>query len=109
MRIKPNAWKLGKKGDMRRLGELQTFNNDGQLISVSEKAKDLGVIIDKHINFNDQINATVKVARFHLRNIAFIKKYLDTQSVKTLIHNQVINRLDYCNSLYYNLPKYQLK
>ena len=30
-------------------------------------------------------------------------------TVKMLIHCQIINRLDYCNYIYYNLPKYQLK
>ena len=30
---------------------------------------------------------------------------MDSNSVKMLIHNYVISRLDYCNSLFMNLPK----
>ena len=51
----------------------------------------------------------VKTAGYHLRNIAFLKKYLDDKTVKMLIHNYVIIRLDYCNVLYYALPNYNLK
>ena len=47
----------------------------------------------------------VKTAGYHLRNIAFLKKYLDDKTVKMLIHNYVISRLDYCNVLYYALPQ----
>ena len=49
------------------------------------------------------------MAGYHLRNIAFIRKYVDESSMRKLIHNHVISRLDYCNSLYYGLPNYQLK
>ena len=51
----------------------------------------------------------IKNANFSLRNIAFIKKYLDDDSMKKLVHNYIITRLDYCNSLYYELPAYQLE
>ena len=51
----------------------------------------------------------IKNANFSLRNIAFIKKYSDDNSMKKLVHNYFVNRLDYCNSLYYELPVYQRK
>ena len=62
--------------------------------------KDLGSV---------KVNEVVRMSNYNLRNIAFIRKYLDENSVKTLVHSCVINRLDYCNSIYYNLSKYQLK
>ena len=51
----------------------------------------------------------IKNANFSSRNIAFIKKYLDVDSMKKLVHNYIITRLDYCNSFYHKLPAYQLK
>ena len=56
-----------------------------------------------------QINNVTRVAGYHLRNIAFIKKYVDENIILKLVHNHVISRLDYCNSLYYGLPRYQLR
>ena len=65
--------------------------------------------MDKYLSFDNQINDVTRIARYYLRNIAFVSKYLDSNSVKLLVHNYVINRLNYCSSLYFNLPKYQLE
>ena len=71
--------------------------------------RDLGFVIDNNLTCNEQIQTVIKNANFSLRNIAFIKKYFDVDSMKKLVHNYIITRLDYCNSLYHKLPAYQLK
>ena len=73
--------------------------------------RDLGFVIDNNLTCNEQIQTVIKNANFSLRNIAFIKKYLDVDSMKKLVHNYayIITRLDYCNSLYHKLPAYQLE
>ena len=71
--------------------------------------KDLGVILDCNLTFKSQINQTVRTTGYHLRNLAFVKKYLDENTIKMLMYNHVISRLDYCNSHYSGLPNYVLK
>ena len=100
---------VGRKGDLQRLGDVPRLRVQGDTMDVTESVKDLGVILDCNLSFNDQINKVVKVAGYHLRNIAFVKKYLDEHTIRMLIHNYVIGRLDYCNSIYYGLPNCQLK
>ena len=100
---------IGKKYDIRRLNGQQCFKIIGNNLNVSHQVKNLGVIMDKYLSFDDQINDVTRIARYRLRNIAFVSKYLDRNPVKLLVHSYVISRLDYCNSLYFNLPKYQLK
>ena len=78
-------------------------------MEVKTGVRDLGVLLDCHLSFHNQINNVVKVAGYHLKNIAFVRKYLDERTTKMLISNHVISKLDYCNSLYYGLPNYQLK
>ena len=43
-----------------------------------------------------------------IRNISRIRWYLSTDAAKSLVHSFVSSKLDYCNSLLYGLPKYQL-
>ena len=45
---------------------------------------------------------------YYLYNIRRIRKYLSRLSTETLIHAFVSSRIDYCNSLLYGLPVYQL-
>ena len=99
---------VGKKNCLRNID----FNNmiiNGNQIQVVENVRNLGVAFDSSSTFGNQINNVVRTAGYHLRNIAFIKKYLDEDSVKKLVFNSVISRLDYCNSIYHELPKDQLK
>ena len=56
-----------------------------------------------------QISSVVNASNFQLKNIARIKKYLDQDCLKMLACNLIISRVDYCNSLYNELPNYQLK
>ncbi|XP_076061404.1 uncharacterized protein LOC143037170 [Oratosquilla oratoria] len=93
---------------LRRLGTRSLRILDSTLDGRSA-VKDLGVLLDENLSFEAQINKVVKVAGYHLRNIGFVRKYLDEDTVKMLLHNYVISRLDYCNSLYFGLPKYRLR
>ena len=99
---------IGKKHDLRRLDivKLKVLGNE---FEVMNPIKNLGVIFDCSLSFSDHINQVTKTAGYHLRNIAFLKKYLDNKTITMLIHNYVISRLDYCNVLYYGLPNYNLK
>ena len=53
-------------------------------------------------------NEVVKGAFYHLRNIAKIRKYIGAGTTEVLIHSFVSSRLDFCNSLLYGLPKYEV-
>ena len=71
-------------------------------------SKTLGVILDKYLSHNEHITKICKSAHFHLRNICKIRRYLDGKSTEIQIHAFVSSKLDYCNSLLYGLPAYQI-
>ena len=55
-----------------------------------------------------KITATCKTV-FHLRNVSKIHTFLTLETTKTIVHAFVTSKLDYCNFLLYDQPKYMLK
>ena len=75
------------------------------VIAQSSKERDLGEIFDQFLNFGEYINGACRSTHFHLRNIGRIRHLLSYDTCAQLIHALRLIRLDYCNSLLYNLPK----
>ena len=78
-------------------------------ISISDRVRSLGVILDKHMTFDDQIDHVCKSSINHLRSLFRIRPYLDVNVASMVIHAFITTRLDYCNHLYFGLPKYKVK
>ena len=64
-----------------------------------------GFLLDSSFFFNSQLFSAAFSCFFHLRRIRQISFYLDDASLKIFVCSFVLSRLDYCNSLYFNLPK----
>jgi len=52
-----------------------------------------------------QISAISKACYYHIRWLHCIRPYLDSTTACTIATSIVHSKLDYCNSLYYNLSK----
>ncbi len=61
----------------------------------SSTVKNLGVILDSNLSFENHISHVKKTAFFHLRNIAM----LSVSDAEKLVHAFMTSRLDYCNAL----------
>ena len=82
-----------------------SVNVGESMITQSSKVRDLGVIFDQFLNFYDHITAICRSTYFHIRNIGKIRNVLSYDACSTIIHALIICRLDYCNSILYNVPK----
>ena len=78
-----------------------------ECIRYSKEVKNVGVWLDQHLDMNKQINNTVSLSYMSLRNIGRIRNILTNKHTEMLVHS-VISRLDYCNSLLYNISKSKL-
>ena len=65
--------------------------------------------MENDLSMDDYIKNLVRNCNYHLRNIASIRKYLNKDMTKTLVMENIISRVDYCNSLLYGLPNYKLR
>ena len=68
--------------------------------------------MQRHLQaYTDQITAFSKACYYyirHLRCIRAIRSYFDSSTACTIATSIVHSKLDYCNSVYYKLPKSQL-
>ena len=89
--------------------ELDNILVGGESINPSSCARNLGVIIDNKLGMTDHISHMCKVIYLELRRLKQASKYLNESSMKKLTSSFILSRLDYCNSLFVNLPTYQLQ
>jgi len=71
--------------------------------------KNLGSWFDSHMNMATHITKTCSSAFFYLYNIRHIRKYLTSECTKKLVHVFITSRLDYCNSLLYEVPDHHMQ
>ncbi len=60
-------------------------------ISASDKARNLGVLFDRELNINLQVNNICKSGFFHIRNLCSIRNMLHTDSATMAAHAFVIS------------------
>ena len=82
---------------------------DNKCIRFVDCAKNLGVLLDSELSFNDQINKVVSSCYRTIRLLYRIKSFLNRTQLKTLVSSLVLSRLDYCNILYYGIYQPNMK
>jgi len=97
------SWLLLLIGLKNQLAKIHNSSLD-----TSHSARNLGFIFDEHLAFSDQITAVSKARYYHIRQLRCIRPYLDSSTACTIATSIVHSILDYCNALYYKLPKSQL-
>ena len=66
-------------------------------------------MFDSHLTFSDQISSLAKCYYYyHIRELRCIRPYLNFKTASTIATSIVHSKHDYCNSLYYSLPKSQI-
>ena len=78
-------------------------------ITPVSSARNSGSWFDSKRTLAIHISKTCNSAFCYLFNLRRIRKYLSKNNTKTLVHAFISRRIDYCNSLLYGLPEYQLK
>jgi len=76
-------------------------------LNTTDSARNLGFIFDSHLTFSDQISSLCKSCYYRISELRCIRHYLDFKTDSTIVTSIVHSKLDYCNSLHFNLPKSQ--
>ena len=81
------------------------FFGNGTCIRFSDLVTNLGVKLDKFLTFESHVNSTVAFCYKLLKDVSSIRDLISTNETEMLVHSIISSRLDYCNSLFYNLNK----
>jgi hypothetical protein len=76
----------------------------GEQITVSSTVRNLGIHVDSSLSMHSHILTTCAKSFAALRSVARIKKSLTVHHRHLLIHSLVLSNLEFCSSLYFNLP-----
>ena len=77
---------------------IQDFNVAGSVIAVFDQIKSPGMVLDKRLSFDAQVDRTCKVIQYHARSFRHIRNSLPDILART-VASSIVSRLDYCNCL----------
>ena len=79
-------------------------------ILVEKVVKNLGYFIDDELSMSKQVTSICRKGFGMLRNLWRISPRLNSIELKKqLVHSCILSRIDYCNSVYCDLPEKQIK
>ena len=74
----------------------------------SASTKNLGVVFDGGLNFGKHISKTCRACFYHICDLRRIRKSLPLDLAKQIAVALVSSKLDYCNSLFHNIPEKEI-
>ena len=87
---------------------VNTINLGSNIISSSDYIKNLGIIFQTDIFLDKYTSFIVKLCFLQLHDFRRIRLFTSKTAAITLANVLVHSRLDFCNSLFYGLPKYSI-
>ena len=100
---------IGLRQQLAKIPEPSLTLSDSTIVSPASSARNLGFIIDPHLNFTDQVSSVTRSCFYHIRDLRRIRPFIDFETARIIGTSLVHSKLDYCNSLYHGLPATQLK
>ena len=69
------------------------------MLTAKSTVHNLGIQLDSGLSFDNQARICVKTCYYQLCRIKKIRRYVDQDCLRSLVHAFITSRLDYCNSL----------
>ena len=114
------SWKIGNKLSVnpdrteyllfnsKNINVSVSINLNLNTISPSECAKNLGVIFQSDMSMDKHISSVVKTCFHQLREFHNIRSFIPKSAAIIFANAFIHYRIDYCNSPFYDLPKYSI-
>ena len=77
--------------------------------SPASSAHNIGVTFDSELKFDHHIRQICKSCFYHFRDLRRIRRHLSIDTAKMIANSLITSRLDYCNSLLFNIDDKYMK
>ena len=98
---------VGLPKQLSKLAQPSLSMPDNIILLPVQSAHNLGFVLDCNLTLAHQISSLTKSCFYHIRDLRRIRKSLDLQTASIIASSLIHSKLDYCNSLYLNLPSSQ--
>ena len=101
LKLNPDKTELIVFGPKNNLGKVNmtSMTLDGTLIPLSSQVRDLGVILDSELTFEQHSKLIFKACMYTIKQQWIVKSLLTRQACETLVSSLIMSRVDYCNGL----------
>ena len=99
---------FGSKKQRERLNVCFTIDILGNPLHPTKSVRNLGVWFDSDFSFSKHVQNVCKSCFIQLRDFRNIRQYLTHDAAVSVANAFVSSRLDYCNSLFRSLSKFNL-
>jgi hypothetical protein len=99
---------IGLPKQLSKVSDATLHMPSNETISPSDSARNLGVIFNSSLTMSDHNSAVAKSCLLLIRDLRRIRSTLNSATNKTIALSLIHFEVDYCNSLYLNLPCSQL-
>ena len=79
-----------------------------QEVPPSPSARNLGIVFDSALNFKSHISGISRACYYHIRDMRRIRRFLTPSVAKTIATSVIGIKLDYCNSVLFNVTKKEI-
>ena len=76
-----------------------------QEVTPSPSARNLGIVFDGALNFKSHISGISRACYYHIRDMRRIRRFLTPSVAKTIATSLIGSKLDYCNSVLFNVTE----
>ena len=94
---------IASSNTFQSVGPMPPVVIGSSMVQLSNGTRNLGFYFDRQLDMKQHISNICRSCFFQLRQLRVIRRTLPKDVLKTLLH--VSSHLDYCNSLFYGLPK----
>jgi hypothetical protein len=99
---------IGLPAQLPKISNPSLFMPSNAKFIPTSSARNLGVIFDSTLSMSDHISSVSKSCFLSIRDLRRIRNILDHTTAHTIATSLIHFKLDYCNSLFLNLPQSQL-